>query len=344
MESKMSVIMSTYNTPKEYLDAAINSILNQTFYEFEFLIICDGNKDEYEYIKENYVDDRIKLVLHEENLGLPISLNEAIELSNGKYIVRMDSDDISLNNRLEIQYNYMEKNSQICIAGMYAKCFGENSFNMTTFFKKSDELKIQMLYMTCLVHPTVIIRKDFLIENNLKYNTNYKYAQDFELWSRAVLLGNISVIPKLGLFYRIHTHQISQSKQALQIEFAKDVIKKNAKLINSGDEANILKSLMILSKLIETNESNYKDYAKELNKFLNMLNVNNIKKVKKIIYNRFMYILHYNGLLHKNIWKLLIDSDVNYMIFNFTNMKFVIWHKFNNFFLDKHKINSEDEH
>ena len=96
---KVSIIMSTYNTPEEFLKKSIDSILNQTYSNIEFIIVCDGNREEYEKIKK-INDNRIKVLLNDNNRGLPYSLNFAIENSTGDYIARMDSDDIAINDRI----------------------------------------------------------------------------------------------------------------------------------------------------------------------------------------------------------------------------------------------------
>ena len=173
----VSVIMPTYNTPEEYLKKSIESILNQSYSNIEFIIICDGCIED-EKIIENYKDNRIKIIRHTKNEGIAKSLNKAIDIAKGKYIARMDSDDISLKNRIKMQVQYMEKNKNIMVCGMDAKCIGETKRIKSTYNIRPQEVEIQLLYMNCMIHPTVMLRKSFLDENNIRYNEDFQCSQD----------------------------------------------------------------------------------------------------------------------------------------------------------------------
>ena len=188
MTKLISVLMSTYNTNVEYLDASIKSILEQTYSNFEFIIVCDGSQDEYDYIKQKYDDQRIKLVLHERNKGLPISLNEGIRISNGEYIARMDSDDIAIKNRLEIQMEYMEEHPEIEISGMYARCFGKENRNARTFFVKPEEIEVLSLYLPVMIHPTVMFRKSYIEKAGL-YSLDTYFGEDTMMWAQGFAAG-----------------------------------------------------------------------------------------------------------------------------------------------------------
>ena len=183
MEKKVSVIMATYNTPKEYLINAIESILNQTYSNIEFIIVCDGSVADYDIVKK-FKDKRIKIILHENNKGLPSSLNEAINMATGEYILRMDSDDISLKDRIKEQVQFLEKHNKIDICGMYAKVFGEKNYIMTVFMHNPKYIGSQLLYRTCLVHPAVAFRASIFKSENIRYDEEFLCAQDFEMWSK----------------------------------------------------------------------------------------------------------------------------------------------------------------
>lgn len=199
MNELISVILPVYNGSK-YLSESIESIMNQTYKNIEIIIINDGSKDNSLDIINEYSDkdDRIK-VISRENKGLITSLNEAIDNSNGKYIARMDQDDICLLNRLEIQYEYMiENNLDIC---------GGNYIEIDEKGEKLSQRKVlQKNYMILLVlasnvpfaHPSVMIKKDFLEKNNLKYGLNgKKEAEDLDLWmnmyNSGAKLGNVNL-------------------------------------------------------------------------------------------------------------------------------------------------------
>jgi len=199
----ISVIMPVYNTEK-YLQQSIESILNQTYKDFEFIIINDGSSDNSLSILEEYAetDSRIKIISR-ENKGLVYSLNEGISVANGKYIARMDADDISLPNRFMEQIKYME-NTNIDICGTYVEAIGddENLIKM-----KENEYNISLdLYSLmnghALCHPSVLLKKN-AIKCIGGYDINYKYCEDLELWLRFIKKGyKIKVIPIKLLKYR----------------------------------------------------------------------------------------------------------------------------------------------
>lgn len=156
---EVSVIMPVFNGEK-YLTKAIDSILNQTFKEFEFIIINDGSEDNTSKIIRSYQDGRIRLV-ERENKGFAFSLNQAIQISTGKYIARMDGDDIAYNNRLELQYEFMESHPAVDILGGQAEIIDAKG-------KIIDEIRcpvswenIQkcLKYLCPLCHPTYFVRK-----------------------------------------------------------------------------------------------------------------------------------------------------------------------------------------
>lgn len=225
MEPLVSVIMSTLNTKKEYLEEAISSVLNQTYRNIEFIIIVDGGNDEK--IISNFSDSRIKIIKHQKTLGLTKSLNEAISFSRGKYIARMDSDDVSLVDRIKSQVEFMEKNKDIDITAMFYKRIGKDNKTIREIFNKPDELKCKLLFTNVIAHPSVMIKKSFLIEKSIQYNEAYTYSQDFELWTRCCKIGNICIIPKIGLKYRVHDKQISTEKFEIQSQLYYSVLKRN---------------------------------------------------------------------------------------------------------------------
>lgn len=210
-EVDISVIMSVYNTEKEYLDAAIESILNQTHDNFEFIIINDGSDGQCVSELEKYHDKRIVLLHNEENMGLTKSLNIALRCAKGKYIARMDSDDYSYPERLKCQYEYMERHREIDILGCWIR-------EGTKVKKCCGSVKTKWRYARMLFdnvgiyHPTAFIRSSFLKKNQLYYDEDIKKAQDYELWTRCLPLGNMYVYPKVLFAYRIHDSQISKKE------------------------------------------------------------------------------------------------------------------------------------
>lgn len=243
----ISVVMSVYNSEK-YLVEAIESILNQTYTNFEFIIVNDGSTDSSLDIIQEYMekDERIVLISR-ENKGLPYSLNEGIEKAKGKYIARMDADDISLPTRFEKQIEFMQENQDIGVCGTWAEVFGDNRKNRLLKHPiNHDELKVRLLFSVCFAHPTVMIRKSVLDKYNLKYNLEYINAQDYELWSRISNFTNMANIPKVLLKYRVTENSITSiannQKKELRYKLLSDVFKKVLESINikNSEEENRL--------------------------------------------------------------------------------------------------------
>lgn len=219
----ISVIMSVYNTKEKWLREAIESILNQSFSNFEFIIILDCPTDNsrsvvYEYAKS---DDRIRIIENEKNMGLTANLNKAVLLSNGKYIARMDSDDIALPERLMLEFEYMESNLDVAVVGSKAIALTEKGDTKVigSQLTKSRELnRIKMLFFNAgIVHPTAFIRKSFLVEKKINYDVELKKSQDYGLWLD--VMENSGVIEEINrplLRYRIHSNQITQKHSVEQ--------------------------------------------------------------------------------------------------------------------------------
>jgi glycosyltransferase involved in cell wall biosynthesis len=219
---KVTVLMPVYNG-EIYLREAMDSILNQTFTDFEFLIINDGSTDKSADIIRSYRDARIRLVENEKNLGLIATLNKGIDLSRGEYIARMDCDDISLPERLGTQVEFMDRNNSIGISGTFAKAVGDESSFLYEYPVEFDKAKCVNLFTNAFAHPTVIFRKDVLVENGLKYDPAFIHAEDFDLWVRASRATLMSNIPETLVLYRIHHNQISTNFLQLQKETTRKI-------------------------------------------------------------------------------------------------------------------------
>lgn len=210
--SKISVIMPAYNAEK-YIGDAIESILNQTYTDFEFIIVNDFSEDGTENIILSYDDERIVYLKNEYNMGISKTLNRAIKIAKGDYIARMDADDISLPERFEKQISYMEKNKNIGILGTGIIIFGEgldkNSYSFSSNFKQA---KAELFFNSSLAHPTVMIRKNVLLENNLLYDPEYDGLEDFVLWWRIAKFSEVNSLDENLLYYRKHLSQITKTR------------------------------------------------------------------------------------------------------------------------------------
>lgn len=209
----ISVIMSVYNGEK-YLRDAIESILCQTYKKFEFIVINDGSTDKTLEILEFYSrkDNRIKIINNKINKGLIYSLNKGISLAKGKYIARMDADDISEKNRLEEQLKYLEKNKSVAMCSTYIKIFKNSLKQITKVFKTDTEyerIKVKLLFRNYIAHPTIMIRKDIVEKYKLKYESEDKGMEDYGLWLKLIKKEEIVTIPQPLLKYRFLSNSIS---------------------------------------------------------------------------------------------------------------------------------------
>ena len=198
----VSVVLSVFNGEK-YLAEAIDSILTQTYKNFEFIIINDGSTDSSLEIIGSYNDKRI-ILISRENKGLIVSLNEGVHKATGKYVARMDADDISLPNRIDKQVKFMQEHESIGICGTAVRVFGENTREHIWKLTRSDKcIKAELLFSSALAHPTVMMRKSLIDQYQLFYSSDFTHAEDFELWTRFALHSNMANLQEPLLRYRI---------------------------------------------------------------------------------------------------------------------------------------------
>lgn len=215
---KISVIMSVYNG-EEYLHEAIDSILNQTFKNFEFIIINDGSIDNSDEIIKSYIDSRIILIT-QENKGLPAALNEGIKIAKGKYIARMDADDISEPDRFSIQVQYMEKNPNCVVVGSRYNILSKDGDFLYLAENTIDNKKLKNVlpYITPFAHGSSFIRKSALRSVG-GYHKQMLFGQDVLLWIDLAELGDFAIIPKPLYNFRITPFSNSRvSNKNLRLE------------------------------------------------------------------------------------------------------------------------------
>ena len=210
----VSVVMPVYNAEK-YLREAINSILSQTYTNFEFIILNDGSTDSSAEIVRSYDDPRIVFIDNKKNAGLVAVLNQGLDLAHGEYIARMDSDDISLPTRFEKQVRFLQRHKSVGILGTFFHIFGAADRIETK--QKYPDLKF-ILQTSPVGHPTVMMRKSVLDEHNLRYDPRYKHAEDYELWLRAYDHTKIANIPEVLLNYRWSGDNVSAKYEHHQLQ------------------------------------------------------------------------------------------------------------------------------
>ena len=221
---KVSILMPVYNAER-YLAQAIDSIINQSFTDWELIIINDGSTDQSKSIIESYNDPRIKHYENEANLKLIKTLNKGIGLCTGEYIARMDSDDISQPERLQIQVDFLDKHPSYVMCGTNARVVdnGGKKIGKIRNLKRNNFLQINLLFSNPFVHPSVVIRRKAL-ENN-HYDEYFKHIEDYELWCRVALEGKIANICKDLILYRWHSSNVSVVHNDMQMLLKNEVVK-----------------------------------------------------------------------------------------------------------------------
>jgi glycosyltransferase involved in cell wall biosynthesis len=227
----ISIVMPFYNR-EEYLKESINSILNQTFKDFELIAINDGSTDDSLKIIDLYNDKRIRVINNTHDFIK--SLNIGVAESKGKYIARMDSDDIMLENRLEIQYNFMENNPEVDICGSWMEIF-DNAQNIIKTPATHNEILNMFFYRNPMCHPTILMRKESL-KHYKKYPDiylpDYIYAEDYKLWLDLLKNGlGFANIPIPLVRYRVSKSQSTYKYKEESIEKSHLIIKQYLKFM-----------------------------------------------------------------------------------------------------------------
>ncbi|MBQ6840660.1 MAG: glycosyltransferase [Bacilli bacterium] len=225
-EPLVSCIMSTYNR-YDHLKESVDSILNQTYKNIELIVVLEKceNQLKIEKILKEYNDARIKIIKNKEKLGFPLSLNVGIDAAKGKYLARMDDDDISLPERFIKQVKFLEENPDVGICGTNAVFFGK--YNSEIGVKtNAEELKVITLYRTPFIHPTVMMNADLINKYNLRYDKDY-FTEDYELWSRAVSCFKFANINEILLKYRCGDDNLTSGSNETKIHTSHKRIMKN---------------------------------------------------------------------------------------------------------------------
>lgn len=235
MKPMLTVIMPVYNAEK-YLQKAIKSVLNQSFVDFNLIIVNDGSSDNSQAIIEQFNDKRLTLIINKKNKGLIVSLNEAVKLAKGKYIARMDADDICLPERFEKQITFLEKNPEIAVLATKIELINpENEsigfWDLDQNTNTPQEIKKMMAKSNCIAHPSIVIKTE--IAQKYLYSKKQKASEDWDLWLR--LLADNQKIAKLNevlLKYRIHKNSVTQSFKKKQTAERKSIFVKTNFLIH----------------------------------------------------------------------------------------------------------------
>jgi len=328
----ITVLMPVYNGEK-FLAEAIDSILCQTFKDFEFLIINDGSTDKTKEIIQSYTDPRIRYVENEKNIKLIASLNKGLDLAKGRYIARMDADDISLPERLEKQFSFMEKNSEIGFCGTKANVF-EGKL-LKKFPETDDDIRIRMFFFNHIPHPSVMLRKSVLVQNNLKYDKNYIHAEDYALWLQMLKFTNVYIIQETLVLHRLHENQISEIYNKEQYSTARKIrLELLSKLGISPTEQELFLYEDYLEKNYPWDRINYSNIKEEVIMLLDLLSKIEKSNSEMKIYDEKLF----STFLAEKYWSIVNHSTfmgvimfkkyVSSFAYRYVNLSFFMQIKF----------------
>jgi glycosyltransferase involved in cell wall biosynthesis len=303
---------------------AIESILNQTFNDFELLIIDDASTDATVSILKKIDDSRIQLIEKVVNSGYTNSLNYGLQLAKGQYIARMDGDDISMPERFAKQIAYLEIHPEVAVCGTTYKIVGNDK--RITLPEHHEDIKIGLLWGNCISHPSVMIRKKVLDDFSISYDTSKEPAEDYDMWVRLLSLGKLHNLQEVLLDYRVYGKQVSrkraveQKKNDVQAKFKmlqylnidwdiqeNHFLERNFRKTDAIDFKDLKIFKQVQHKLAVANTNNGFFDIKGFSQYLVELEADVLRKcfLKQKWYSPLLY---FDYLMAKYKWKVQLDS------------------------------------
>ncbi len=289
MDDKISILMCVFNTKREYLQDAVYSVLNQDYTNIEFIIVDDCSTSQETIEVLNGIENvRVQVIHNENNLGLTRSLNIGLKYCTGKYLARMDSDDISDCHRISEQLRYLKENNFKVIGSAYNTTIEKQGLKQRKIHYAEDitKQKIRMLFGNMgIIHSSAFIDLDFMKSESIYYNESYRYAQDYALWCDFISKGiAIGCCNRQLITLRINEEQISKKYRKEQKQCAKKIRKeylKNIFKISKEDadrfvdlvtddmykKGNILAAERLLKRFINNNKKYYPRLRLEVYRF-----------------------------------------------------------------------------
>ena len=218
-QPQLTVLMPVYNGGP-FLRSAIESILNQDFSDFDFLIIDDGSTDGSHEIAASYADPRIRLESNGRNLGLIATLNRGLDLAKGTYVARMDADDIAFSDRLSKQLAFMKAHPEIGLCGTWYERDYMDGTSIMTPPEDDASIRFFLIFDTVFAHNTIMFRRKFLEDHGLRYDPDFRHAEDFEFWTRCSRHTQVANLPEVLLRYHYHADNTSNRHRDEQIQTA----------------------------------------------------------------------------------------------------------------------------
>lgn len=299
----VTVLLPTYNC-EDYVRESIQSILNQTFGDFELIVIDDASTDRTIQVIEAFNDARIRLIRKPKNSGYTDSLNYGLGIARGCFIARMDADDISLPTRFEKQVAFLTSHKEVVLCGCWYQEIPNN--HIAELPSEHEDIKVAMLVNNAICHPTVMFRKEFFVNNNLCYNKDFETSEDYELWTRLIAIGKVGNLSEVLLHYRIHEQQVSTHR--VYVQYARAIVCRRR----------------MLGYLMENWSEQEEDVLERLLTEKKMRNEREFEKAMTIL-NRLAQQNSIKGFYKKNEFLAFIENERKMAIRNF----FILNSRFN---------------
>ncbi len=273
---RVSALMPVYKTPEPYLREAIESILNQTFTDFEFLILDDCPTDSRKDIVRSYQDKRIKYIANKTNLGISESRNKLIDMAKGEYLAVIDHDDISVPDRLEKEVEYLDNHPEIGVVS--GDLITLASKKIVTNPTDNQTIKVELVKKCAIAHTASMIRKSVLLQHNIRYEENFSPCEDYMLWGRLIDKTMFHNLPEVLVYYRDGDDNISHIQKKQMADkgiMVRDVIYKEHPYLSTLGVSTIrlFKLFTLLRIFYTSNKTTYKLFG--------LIPVLDIKKKRK---------------------------------------------------------------
>lgn len=280
----LTVLLPAYNAEK-YIEETLNSILNQTFKDFELIVIDDCSTDNTNKLISKFSDERIRLIRNEENLKLIKTLNKGIKLANGKYLARIDADDICLLERFEKQIEYLETHPDTAVLGTDIEFIDEKSKSIGRGIKHPTmhaEILWGFYRRASIYHPTVMVNLE-LLKDDFYYDENYPHAEDYELWMRLGDKFQLANLDEILVRYRVHGESVTQSFNEISVQSTLRAIRAHSEINKDYEFAleyfkypNRLRTDNYLEDIILIWQNHFREFVRR-----NNLSADERKKIEK---------------------------------------------------------------
>jgi len=270
MIPKVTVLMPVYNCRK-YIEESVNSILNQTFTDFEFLIIDDCSTDGTREYLQALKDPRIRIITKTKNSGITSSLNMGLDAAQGEYIARMDGDDISQPHRFQKQVDLLDYEKDIILCGSWIRLTDKNK--VVPYPSSPEEIEEMLFRKNAVAHPTAMLRRSVVAEHGLRYDPALEHSEDYDLWTRMAEFGKMKNIPEPLLIYRVHGNQAASIRKKEQ---RNNTIRINTRILQRlySDEPSL--------NIYEDQDFNSHNAAEDKNKLIHFENeIEHLKRLNR---------------------------------------------------------------